>query len=81
MKPREMHITLLQPAIDWSPVWGNLLNTIVSDGVRSTWWLMTLYPSMCDCRESDYQTRRTVAMLEAGHHTDRLTECRDTRQI
>jgi hypothetical protein len=40
MKPREMHITLLQPAIDWSSAWGNLLNTIVSDGVRSTWYMV-----------------------------------------
>jgi hypothetical protein len=39
-KSREIHITLLQPAIDWSPVWGNLLNTILFDGVRSTWCMV-----------------------------------------
>jgi len=35
-----MHITQFQPAIDWSPGWGNLLNTILFDGVRSTWFIV-----------------------------------------
>jgi len=42
---------------------------------------MTLYPSMCDCIESDYRTRRTVAILEAGHYMGRLTECREREEI
>ena len=30
----------LQPAIDWSLVWGNLHNVILSGGARSAWYLV-----------------------------------------
>jgi len=34
-KAREMRIVQLQPAIDWSQVWGNLHNAILPDGALS----------------------------------------------
>jgi hypothetical protein len=33
---------------------------LMESGQRVVWWFMTLYPSMCDCTESDYRTWRTV---------------------
>ena len=53
----------------------------MDSGQHGLSWFMTLYPSMCDCIESDYRTRRTVAILEAGHCMDRLTECRERQEI
>jgi len=40
-KPWEVRIMQLQPAIDWSLVWGNLHNAKLVDEGRSTWYLVT----------------------------------------
>ena len=83
-KPREVRIMQLQPAIDWSLVWGNLHDVRLSDGTRSAWYMVIhdIIPTNARLHrirlmdtEKCTQCRRQNTMLR------RLTECEVGQEI
>ena len=77
-KPREVCIMQLQPAIDWSLVWGNLHNVILSYGVRSAWYLVIHGTIPTNMRLHRIRLKGTEKCTQCGRRDTvlhRLTEC------
>ena len=83
MKPWEVHIMQLQPAIDWSLVWDNLHNVILPNGARSAWYMVIhITPTNVRLHKSKWwDTEKCTQSGRQGTIPYRLTECRVRQEI
>ena len=77
-KRREVCIMQLQSAIDWSLMWGNLHNVILSGGARSAWYLVIHDTIPTNMRLHRIRLKGTEKCTQCGRRDTvlhRLTEC------
>ena len=83
-KQREIRNMQIQTNIDWSLVWGNLHNVRLSDGARTTWYMVVHDIIPTNVRLYKIRLRHTDKCSQCGRQDTmhyRLTECGVRREI